>query len=35
MRAGVAETFVVTPGQKVSALRVTTNGVIHVTELSG
>jgi hypothetical protein len=29
------EYFVVTPGMKASAIRVTTNGTLHVTELSG
>jgi hypothetical protein len=35
MAAGQAETFIVTPGMKASALRVTTNGALHVTEVSG
>ena len=35
MKAGEAEVFVVTPGMKASALRVATNGVLHVTELCG
>jgi hypothetical protein len=35
MKAGEAEYFVVTPGMKASAIRVTTNGTLHVTELSG
>jgi hypothetical protein len=34
MKGGEAEYFVITPGMKVSAMRVTTNGVLHVTELS-
>jgi hypothetical protein len=34
MKAGEAEYFVVTPGMKASAVRVTTNGVLHVTECS-
>jgi hypothetical protein len=34
LRAGVPEDFVVTPGQKASAIRVTTSGTLHVTELS-
>ena len=35
MKAGEAEFFVVTPGMKASAIRVTTNGTLHVTECSG
>jgi pyrroline-5-carboxylate reductase len=35
MKAGEAEYFVVTPGMRASAVRVTTNGVLHVTEVSG
>ena len=35
MKAGEAEYFVVTPGMRASAIRVTTNGVLHVTEVSG
>ena len=35
MKGGESEYFVVTPGMKVSAVRVTTNGNVHVTECSG
>lgn len=35
LKGGEAEYFVVTPGMKASAIRVTTNGTLHVTELSG
>jgi hypothetical protein len=35
MRGGEAEYFVATPGMKASAIRVTTNGTLHVTEVSG
>jgi hypothetical protein len=33
--AHTPEYFVVAPGMKASAIRVTTNGVLHITELSG
>lgn len=35
LKGGEPEYFVVTPGQKLSAVRVTTNGTVHVTECSG
>jgi hypothetical protein len=35
VKGGEAEYFVVTPGMKVSAIRVATNGTLHVTECSG
>ena len=31
----VPEIFVVTPGMKASAVRTTTSGTLHVTEISG
>lgn len=35
MAADSPEYFVVTPGMKVSAIRVATNGALHVTEVTG
>jgi hypothetical protein len=34
MKGGEAEIFVCTPGMKVSAVRVTTSGTLHVTEVT-
>jgi hypothetical protein len=34
MAANVPETFVITPGQKVSAVQVSSTGALHVTELT-
>lgn len=34
MPAGIAESFTITPGQKVSAIQVSAGGTLHVTELN-